>query len=229
MLALTRELVKYPISKDIVSLISLSYEDIVAATKTTDAFDLEALDEFLSSDAAPDDCMQISDLDGFLTAIAIGPGLIKPSQWLPVIWRSEQCKFEDTEQAERIYGMIFARYNLILQQLAHDEDEYGPLFWQTENGTIIAMDWAEGFMEGVQLAPEAWVPLLEDPEGPAIMSPIVSHLHDDEGNPLLGDDPDEMDELYDQAAELIPSAVIAIDKYWKARRSESAYSKETIN
>ena len=201
----------------------------MTAINSEDDFDLEALDEFLSSDAAPDDCMKISDLDGFLTAIVIGPELIKPSQWFPVIWRGEEGFFEDTEQAERIYEMIFARYNLILQQLAHDEDEYGPLFWQSEDGTIIAMDWAEGFMEGVQLAPDAWVPLLEDLEGQAILSPIVSHLHDDEGNPLLGDDPDKMDELYDQAAALIPSAVIAIDKFWKARRPERAYSNDAIN
>jgi uncharacterized protein len=198
--------------------------DTVTVAEVDDAVDLEELNEFLSSDAAPDDCMRISDLDGFLTAIAIGPELIKPSQWLPVIWRGEKGFFEDTEQGERIYGMIFARYNLILRQLAHDEDEYGPLFWESEDGTIIAMDWAEGFMEGVQLTSEAWVPLLEDPEGQAIFSPIVSHLHDDEGNPLLGDDPEKMDELYDQAAELIPSAVIAIDKYWKARRPDRAYS-----
>ena len=30
------------------------------------------LDGFLSSDRTPDDCMQLSDLDGFLTALAIG-------------------------------------------------------------------------------------------------------------------------------------------------------------
>src|SRR4028119_575080 len=35
--------------------------------------DLEALDLFLMSDASPEDCMQLSDLDGFLTGIAIAP------------------------------------------------------------------------------------------------------------------------------------------------------------
>ena len=36
-------------------------------------FDLDALDAFLMSDRAPEDCMQLSDLDGFLAGIAIGP------------------------------------------------------------------------------------------------------------------------------------------------------------
>ena len=47
--------------------------------------DLEALDRFLMSEASPENCMQISDLDGFLTGIAIGPELVKPSEWLPVV------------------------------------------------------------------------------------------------------------------------------------------------
>ena len=32
---------------------------------------------------APDDSMGLSDLDGFLTGIAVGPELILPSEWLP--------------------------------------------------------------------------------------------------------------------------------------------------
>ena len=31
--------------------------------------DLEVLDQFLMSDSGPEDCMQLSDLDGFLTGI----------------------------------------------------------------------------------------------------------------------------------------------------------------
>ena len=48
---------------------------------------LEELDEFLLSDDAPEDCLQLSDLDGFLTGIVVGPELIMPSEWVPCIWR----------------------------------------------------------------------------------------------------------------------------------------------
>ena len=47
---------------------------------------LNTLDAFLSSDESPPDSMMLSDVDGFLTAIAVGPELVMPSEWLPVIW-----------------------------------------------------------------------------------------------------------------------------------------------
>ncbi len=62
-------------------------------------FDLKKLDDFLMSERAPDDCMQLSDLDGFLTAIAIGPELIMPSEWLPMIWGEGEPVFENTDDA----------------------------------------------------------------------------------------------------------------------------------
>ena len=42
--------------------------------------DLDALDDYLMSDHAPDDSMGLSDLDGFLTGIVVGPELIPPSE-----------------------------------------------------------------------------------------------------------------------------------------------------
>ena len=40
--------------------------------------DLDAPDNYLMSDFAPDDSMRLSDLDEFLTGIAVGPELIAP-------------------------------------------------------------------------------------------------------------------------------------------------------
>ena len=53
--------------------------------------DLEALDRYLCSDRAPDNCMGLSALDGFLTGIVVGPEPVPPSEWLPVIWDDEEA------------------------------------------------------------------------------------------------------------------------------------------
>src|SRR3954452_25183045 len=105
--------------------------------------DLEALDRFLMSDASPEDCMQLSDLDGFLTGIAIGPEPVLPSEWLPAVWGGEEPVFDDAEQARTVLGAVMGRYGEILRVLAADPDAYAPLFWEGQEGEVIAADWAE--------------------------------------------------------------------------------------
>lgn len=83
---------------------------------TTQA-DLEALDEFLLSDRAPENSMGLSDLDGFLTGIIVGPELIMPSEWLPIIWGGDEPDFADIDEAQVVLGIIMARYNEIIAEL----------------------------------------------------------------------------------------------------------------
>ncbi|HWK48088.1 MAG TPA: UPF0149 family protein [Stellaceae bacterium] len=78
---------------------------------------LEVLEAFLESDRSPPDSMVLSDLDGFLTAIAIGPDLIKPSEWLPVIWGDDEPVFADEAETQAILGSILDRYNEILHDI----------------------------------------------------------------------------------------------------------------
>ncbi len=49
--------------------------------------EFEELDDLLLSDDLPDDCMDSVTLEGFLTAIAIGPVTVTPEQWLPLVFR----------------------------------------------------------------------------------------------------------------------------------------------
>lgn len=177
--------------------------------------DIEALDEFLASESAPKDSMLLSDMDGFLTAVAIGPGLIKPSEWLPVIWRGVSPAFETAEQAEFITGQIFARYNQIRQTSAAGPNYIEPWFWEKPDGTVIAMDWCEGFFEGVQLRMDAWAALLEDNHGRTVFSPIAAHLSDATGELMTKGTSEEVAAALDRAASMIPAAVYEIRRFWK--------------
>lgn len=190
-------------------------------------FALKKLDEFLMSDRAPEDCMQLSDLDGFLTAIAIGPELIMPSEWLPVIWGEAEPVFESTEDAQSVIGAIMGRYNEILRLIQNEPDAYGPLFWETPDGHVVAADWAEGFMDGVGLRRNAWRPLLKSDEGSELLAPITTLLHDEDGNPLIEGEPDELAELRRLATDLIVPSVQAINSYWKAHRHPTPRASKT--
>ena len=100
--------------------------------------DLKALDEYLMSDESPENCMQLSDLDGFLTAIVVGPDLIKPSEWMPVVWGDETPEFSDDAQATVILGAILGRYNEIARSLAKIPPEIDLIFWETRDGMVAA-------------------------------------------------------------------------------------------
>jgi uncharacterized protein len=181
--------------------------------------DLEALDQFLMSDASPGDCMQLSDLDGFLTGIAIGPELIKPSEWLPAIWGGDEPVFESIEQAQTVIGAIMGRHNEILRELDTDPEAYAPIYWEGPDGEEIAADWAEGFVDAVRLRLEAWRPLLEDREALVLLMPILALCGDAdaEGGSPLGLDPEADADLLAEAPELIPACVVGIRGFWKER------------
>jgi Uncharacterised protein family (UPF0149) len=60
---------------------------------------------------SPDDSMGLSDLDGFLTGVVVGPELILPSEWLPVVWGGAEPQFETLEEMRTVLGAIMGRYN----------------------------------------------------------------------------------------------------------------------
>src|ERR1700712_1124946 len=95
-----------------------------------DPVDLEPLGDFLDSSRAPEACMDLSELDGFLAGLAVGPDPVLPEEWLPMVWDDEDPEFEDQAEAELILGTMFARYNEITDGLDDAEPGYDPGHWQ---------------------------------------------------------------------------------------------------
>ena len=134
--------------------------------------DLDALDQYLMSDHAPDDSMGLSDLDGFLTGVVVGPELILPSEWLPVIWGGDDPVFKTEEQMRTVLGTIMGRHNETAACFNGDPEEFDPIFWQGPEGEVIASDWAGGFLDAGALSPLAWKPLVEDGRASILMAPL---------------------------------------------------------
>ena len=55
------------------------------------------------------------------------------------------------------------RHAAVARDLAEAPARYAPLFMRTDEGTVLAQDWAAGFLAAVRLRLEAWRPLLEGP------------------------------------------------------------------
>lgn len=180
--------------------------------------DLEALDEYLLSDTSPEDCMLLSDLDGFLTAVAIGPELILPSEWLPVIWDGEEPEFESEQQMQTVLGSILGRYNEILATMNADPDTWEPIFYEGPDGDLIVTDWAAGFLDAIKLRRKAWDKLFNNRRAKILLVPLV----------ILGDEDDFFEhhpspheqEFYASAPDILQSCVIGIYEFWQDQRTD---------
>lgn len=179
------------------------------------------LDEFLMSDRAPEDCMQLSDLDGFLTGIAVSPDMILPSEWLPVIWGGGEPEFDGAGEAQRIFGLILLRYNAILTALATRPDRYRPILWGTPDGRMIAGDWADGFFAAIALRRASWTALFES-EHFRLMAPIAAFWSDEDGHPIAPGGADHVAEIQDMMLDRIPEAVVAVHRFWNQRRTDAS-------
>jgi uncharacterized protein len=119
-----------------------NFAPIARNAQPSPPIDLEALDAYLMSASAPANSMGLSDLDGFLTGLAVGPEMILPSEWLPLIWGGDEPEFATLDEANAVLGAIMARYNEIITRLDTDPDAFDPIFLEGEEGQVIVTDWA---------------------------------------------------------------------------------------
>lgn len=183
--------------------------------------ELEELDRFLCSPATSDQAMMIDTLDGYLTAIALGPVTIPAGQWLPGVWgptedgKDHTPTFANADQADRITGLIGRHLNGIIDRL--QQENFEPIldtvsFQDKEKEYLDGEMWCYGFMAGVALARDHWQPLFENTQATDALLPIY----------LLGSDDVTREQRAatrtpaqrEQLAQRIPTCVAALYRFW---------------
>jgi uncharacterized protein len=182
--------------------------------------DLDALDDYLMSDHAPDHSMGLSDLDGFLTGIVVGPELIPSSEWLSVIWGGSAPEFETPTEMRTVLGTIMGGYNEIVGCFENDPDEVDPIFWEGPEGEVIASDWAGGFLDAVALRPTAWEALIRHRRGRMMMMPFLL-LNGDAELHVGSDGPVDEEAFLAEVPDIIPACVAGIHEFWRNYRKPS--------
>jgi uncharacterized protein len=109
---------------------------------------------------------------------------------------------------------VVDRYVDVLEALVSEPPEVAPVFWETHDGHVIAKDWCEGFVRAVGLRPRAWVSLTKSGSHAALMTPILSHLLDEEGEILLDISRQKRSGASGATAEDLPAAVLGIHQFW---------------
>ena len=181
------------------------------------------LNELLSAEGMPKNCMVFSSLDGFLAAIALNPRFIAPSEVLRWVWDvdkgEEHPAFSSLDDFNRTLELIMRHYDREL--LAMDNDYFEPLLysWEQEDGANLSdvRKWCEGFMLGATAFIESWRDVLEDhPELLAPMMLLGTSSSKDGMWESRGNGQAEQD-----ARKSISDAVSLLYEYFKEQRAEN--------
>ena len=187
--------------------------------------EFEELDDLLLSDDLSEEGMDAVTLEGFLTAIAIGPVTVTPEQWLPDVFGSNpedpMPEFPSIKTFERVVNLIMRFYNSVIMIFEIAPEKFSPTFYirEVEGKTYTIVDeWCGGFLQGVALAGDAWQPLLD--EKPGILRPFQLFATP-EGWAELDTAADEA-AMHAEWSSKIEPTVHAIHAYWLPHREASA-------
>jgi uncharacterized protein len=143
----------------------------IAAGSTFSEDDFEQLDAWLLKRAKGID--DIVTLEGFLTAIVIGPNTISPMLWLPKVWGKGKPQFKDLQDLNRFVGLVMGLHNELAGCFAQDPESFEPSFYESalnDKTVIIVDEWCDGFVKGMRIDAEGWKPLKR--ERPELLKPI---------------------------------------------------------
>ena len=185
---------------------------------------LEELADFLNSSSAPSGCMDLSELDGFLAGLAAGPEPVSPDEFLAEVWDNEEPDYADDDEREAVEGAILDRFAKIEEGLDSTPLAYSAILWQDEAGTMVAEDWAAGFMQAVSLRSSAWQPALADEDASMLLIPIASLAgmalpESERGEQAMSDD--ALEGLMQDAEQVLPVCVLGLRRFWRDRAAGS--------
>ena len=147
--------------------------------------DIVQVDSLLEQVAVPHDGMSLEMLDGFLSALVVGPELVKPSEYWREIWNHDP-EWPDRATGAEAHRLVLSLWNDIVDRLQVDlpdeevdedddelvdqieaampllalpevaDDETTEGFGGLPDDFPLAAAWGVGFMRGVGLRAEAW-------------------------------------------------------------------------
>jgi uncharacterized protein len=142
----------------------MSAAETITYPPTPTDTEIDELATFLLEYCYPNGGMDISTLDGYMTAVVSGPILPAMSEWLPRVFGKTveyevQAIFRSPEEAVRIHTSIIGRFNEIGRML--DERRFTPIFATAHDArraekTLYGDLWCVGYTRGMILREEAW-------------------------------------------------------------------------
>ena len=159
---------------------------------------IERLAQLLEQRAVPFKGFNLEALDGYLSALVVGPDDVPAAEWQPPVWGSPPRWADDRERTQ-VEALLQGHYNMAAQRVRHGDDDLpehlAPLLWlpedveaEAENDADldVGRDWALGFFSAVALREDAWDKWLDENEWIEELFSLLDQLASGE---VLAEDP----------------------------------------
>jgi uncharacterized protein len=186
---------------------------------------LDQLDDWLDALDPPAKVDGASMLDGYVTAIVIGPCSIPPEEWFVDLLGARGRIATAHGKTLAAMTAVVARFNAISETLSTAPRQHAPIFEKTDDGLALPHPWCMGFLTAMQLRLKAWDRLL-DPSCPnhGLMLPILLYCVDALGGPMF-EPPGQSTEMHEYVRDAyhnIPIVIPAIRDFWMPQRVAEA-------
>ena len=166
----------------------------------------------LVSRQVPETTMPFEALDGFMTALVIGPATVTPHEWLPEVWGTEHpggnSQWDTVEQANHALALLMKHWNAIAARRMAD----APHAPQIETFGIPrpGEEWAQGFLDGIEMRAAAWELFFLDRKTDRLFTTIELLAGE-----MGGADAHPSRETRDALIERLPETLRRIAAYWR--------------
>ena len=136
---------------------------------------IERLADLLEQRAVPFKGFNLEALDGYLSALAVGPGEEIPmATWEPPVW-GKPPRWDDAAERAEVEALLQGHHNMAAARVRHGDDDLpdhlAPLLWlpedpeeEADDELDVGRDWALGFFTAVELREVEWDQWLDDNE-----------------------------------------------------------------
>ena len=123
---------------------------------------LALLKSFLESPDRPQGTLRYHELQGFLFAVTSSPELIKPAEWLPIVFGDKEAGYRSLDEANAVLGELMVLYNAINAHAMEDHARV-PDDCILRRSAMSNFDddapitqWSRGFAQGHDWLEEVW-------------------------------------------------------------------------
>lgn len=170
---------------------------IMKAPAYLDDGQIERLADLLDQRAVPYKGFNLEALDGFVSALVVGPEQPPAAEWQPPVWGGKEPRWNDEAEAAEVAALLQGHWNMVSARVRHGDDDLpdhlAPLLWLPEEPDTeqpdeldVGRDWAFGFFRGVELREAGWDRWLDENDWIDEIFGLLDRLASGE---VLGEDP----------------------------------------